>query len=162
MAALVAGVSAADAAREHGVSLGTVKGWLRGGRADPGSRYGWFAREVDAARVARESPERGGLVDEREVLELSVVGRAGGFGGGDEGDARDWRERPEPDRAGDILDELDELARRRLPGGPSRARGCGLRSSSEAMEETLSPLPEAACPVGRRHCHCGGAVRASG
>ncbi len=78
MAALVAGLSAADAAREHGVSVGAVKGWLRHGRADPGSRYGPFAREVDAARAARESPERDGLVGEREVLELlSSAARAG-------------------------------------------------------------------------------------
>jgi hypothetical protein len=50
------------------------------------------------------------MVDEREVLELlSSAARAGSVAAMKEMRVY-WRERPEPDRAGDILDELDEVA----------------------------------------------------
>ncbi len=73
LAALTAGVSIADAAGEAAVNVGTVKAWLRRGRADPSSKYGPFAREVAARRAERELPEDLPL-DERELRR--VVSRA--------------------------------------------------------------------------------------
>jgi transposase-like protein len=73
--ALVAGLSIADGARAHGVSAGTVKGWLRRGREDPGSRYGPFAEAVDQAQAARRLPPPGERpLDEAELR--IVVSRA--------------------------------------------------------------------------------------
>jgi integrase len=77
--ALVAGVSIADAAREHGVSPGTVKGWLRRGRDDPVSRYGPFAPAVDEAMAERELPPASELPADEAELRL-FASRAAGAG----------------------------------------------------------------------------------
>lgn len=121
--ALVAGASAADAARAHGVSQGAVKGWLARGREDPGSRYGSFACEVDAARAGRRLSTRRGLVGERETLELlGAAARAGSVPALRE--LLRWhRERRRPLADGHPLDELDELAaRRRRPNDAPKAQ----------------------------------------
>jgi transposase-like protein len=59
--ALVDGLSIADVAREHAISPRTVERWLAGGRSNPGSAYGPFARAVDEARAGRALPPPGEL-----------------------------------------------------------------------------------------------------
>lgn len=115
--ALVAGVSIPDAARAQAVSDRTVKGWLRRGRDDPGSRYGPFAAEADARRRARELPPNDALPADRGEL-LMVASRAAR-----KGNVQAMRLVWEMLRAGqegegvedgdDQLAEVDELARRR-------------------------------------------------
>ena len=76
---LLAGLSEADAALNHGLSERTIRRWLQKGRVDPDGQYGEFAELVDRARVDRELPpsdER--PVDEEELLLLvSRLGRRG-------------------------------------------------------------------------------------
>jgi transposase-like protein len=57
--ALVAGVSVADAARQHRIASRTIDRWLARGREDPDSKYGPFAEAVDKARAERELPPAG-------------------------------------------------------------------------------------------------------
>lgn len=70
-AALVAGLSIDDAAREHHVSPRTINRWLARGRSDPDGPYGAFARAVDTARADRALPP----MDERplDAAELRVL-----------------------------------------------------------------------------------------
>jgi hypothetical protein len=56
LASLLAGVSVADAAVEHGVAARTIERWLAKGRENPDSKYGPFARAVDEQRAEREVP----------------------------------------------------------------------------------------------------------
>jgi transposase len=76
---LLAGLSEADAAANHGVSERTIQRWLQRGRDDPTGRYGEFATAVDRARLERElPPEDERPVDEDELLLLaSRFGRKG-------------------------------------------------------------------------------------
>lgn len=115
LAALLAGLSEADAARQHGVAVRTVQRWLERGREDPDSAYGSFARAVDGARADRALPDelpadegelllvasraarKGNVQAMRLVWEMLKVGDEGGEAGAD-----------------DPLREVDELARRRM------------------------------------------------
>ena len=76
---LLAGVSEADVAVNHGLSERTIKRWLAKGRANPDGPYGEFAELVDRAHIDRELPpddER--PIDEEELLLLvSRLGRKG-------------------------------------------------------------------------------------
>jgi transposase-like protein len=113
--ALVAGVSIADAAREHGVSPGTVKGWLRRGRDDPGSRYGPFARTVDEAMTERSLPPECDLpADEAELRLLASRAARNGNVQAMRLLFEMLRAASEPAGENDPLAELDELARRRM------------------------------------------------
>lgn len=53
---LLAGVSVADAAVEHGVAARTIERWLSKGRENPDGKYGAFAAAVDEQRAEREVP----------------------------------------------------------------------------------------------------------
>jgi len=57
LVSLLAGVSAADAAVEHGVTERTIARWLQRGREHPDGPYGDFAHAVDAARAAAVADE---------------------------------------------------------------------------------------------------------
>lgn len=56
VAAVSAGASVDDAARSHGVPVGTVRSWLARGRKAPDGPYGGFASRVDAARRLQRLP----------------------------------------------------------------------------------------------------------
>jgi hypothetical protein len=76
---LVAGVSVADAARQHQVASRTIERWLSKGRLDPECRYGPFAEAVDRARAARALPppdERPADPAELRLL-VSIAARIG-------------------------------------------------------------------------------------
>jgi transposase-like protein len=113
--ALVSGVSIADAAREHDVSVGTVKGWLRRGRDDPGSRYGPFARAVDEAMAERAMPPAPELpADEAELRLLASKAARSGNVQAMRLLFEMLRSASEPADESDPLADLDELARRRM------------------------------------------------
>lgn len=80
LAALLMGVSVADAARAHEVGERTIESWLAKGRRDPDGRYGDFARQVDAAREERRLPtgDAPDELTEEEIRQLLTVrARAG-------------------------------------------------------------------------------------
>ena len=75
LAAIKAGATLPDAAREAGVSHPTIRGWVTRGHKDPTSKYGGFAAGVDAALTKRKLPENTDLPADREEL-LVLVSRA--------------------------------------------------------------------------------------
>lgn len=119
MAALRAGASRVDAAREAGIASRTIDRWVARGRRDPDSTYGPFAAEVDRLREARQVPSSDEPVDDAEVqLHLSRAIRNGSVSA-----MKVWIDTYRRKQVGagkksaDPLAELDELAeRRRLQG----------------------------------------------
>lgn len=77
---LRAGGNIEESARRCGVSVHTVRTWLRNGRKDRDGRYGAFASEVDAIRESQRLPDRAELAvltrDEVEAV-LAEKARAG-------------------------------------------------------------------------------------
>ena len=112
LAALVAGASIADAARRHGCSPRTVKGWLERGRRSPDGRYGRFAHSVYSRRQGRGVPRLGVPDREELLLLLSAAARAGSVK-----EMKELLHIHERQHAGweprDPLDRFDELAARR-------------------------------------------------
>jgi transposase-like protein len=113
--ALVAGVSVADAARQHRIASRTIDRWLARGREDPESKYGPFAAAVDKARAERELPPPGQRPADPAELRL-LISKAARIGNvqamrllwevhrAENGDDR---------HQGDILDELEAKRRSR-------------------------------------------------
>jgi transposase-like protein len=115
VAAVKAGASLSDAAREHDVAERTVKGWLTKGRKDSGSRYANFAFVIDLIRELRDEPQPDEPVDDAEVqLHLSRAIRNGSVQA-----MKVWtdtyrkRDGDDGEKPADPLAGLDELAARR-------------------------------------------------
>jgi hypothetical protein len=113
--ALVAGVSGADAARQHGIASRTIDRWLERGRQDPDSKYGPFAQAVDRARAERELPPTGQRP--ADPLELKVLISKAARKGNVQAMRLLWEivgdEAGGEAPAGDILDELEAKRRSR-------------------------------------------------
>jgi transposase-like protein len=123
--ALVAGVSVADTARQHGIASRTIDRWLARGRRDPESKYGPFAEAVDRARADRELPPPGERPADPAELRLLISKAAR------KGNVQAMRllwevlgsEDGQDHARGDILDELGGgSARRATPLRPPRVR----------------------------------------
>jgi hypothetical protein len=69
--AIRAGLSLADACSATGVSLNTVKGWLKRGRREDGTDYAAFSADVDQARADAAAAEMG-LLEFRAHLNAAV------------------------------------------------------------------------------------------
>ena len=109
LGSLRAGANIDESARHVGVSVHTVRTWLRNGRKEPAGRYGAFAAEVDAVRESQRLPDRAELAaltrGEVESI-LAEKARAGSIPA-----IRVWldlhRAELEPQVAGDELSWLD-------------------------------------------------------
>jgi transposase-like protein len=114
LAALLAGATVEDAAREHGVGPRTVARWLARGREEPGSRFGGFTIAYDAAQERRRGVGRGRMTSEEFHDHLDQAVRAGSIQA-----MKLWAELHLVDREeaaqgdDDPLVEVDEIARRR-------------------------------------------------
>ena len=75
---LLAGVSQADAAVNHGLSERTIKRWLAKGRSEPGGAI-WRVRRAGRQHIDREFPpnDERPIDDEELLLLVSRLGRKG-------------------------------------------------------------------------------------
>jgi transposase len=77
LVSLRAGANIDESARHVGVSVHTVRTWLRNGRKDPDGRYGAFAAEVDAVRESQRLPDHATLAAlTREEVEAILAEKA--------------------------------------------------------------------------------------
>lgn len=114
LGSLLAGASAADAARQHGVSSRTVERWVQKGRLDSAGRYGAFAAAVDARRALEPEEDFEPVTADELALLVSKAARAGSVPAMRLrhqmlAEAADGR----PYAADAAMREVDELARRR-------------------------------------------------
>jgi len=111
LAAVEAGCSLADAARQAGVAERTVKRWLARGRREQAGAHQEFTEAVEKVWAARELPSSDEPMDGHELrVSVSEAARAGSVPAMKlywEMLLADRERRPNP------LAEFDELARRR-------------------------------------------------
>jgi hypothetical protein len=104
------GLTIEDAAVRAGVSVNTVRGWARDGRRNPDGRFGSFALNLDAARVAEPAS---GPMDLDELREVTAAAARKGSTSAMKLVLDLLRADSGQDRPTDSLSRLDELAAKR-------------------------------------------------
>jgi len=109
--AVRAGQTLDAAAAQAGISVNTARTWARRGRKDPDSRWGEFARALDAAREANKADPS--LMDWAEFERHLSKAIRGGSVQAMRLFATLHREDDAPAEPGDAFERFDELAKRR-------------------------------------------------
>ena len=109
--AVRAGQTLDAAAAQAGISVNTARTWARRGRKDPDSRWGEFARALDAAREANKADPS--LMDWSEFERHLSKAIRGGSVQAMRLFATLHREDDAPAESDDEFQRFDELARRR-------------------------------------------------